>query len=233
MKPIGEKLADLQQKPARWFLGPYFILTLALLLSAIVYPVASEIFGSGLLRITNTALLIASVYAVVNHAWLFRLLLILVVPILISNWFIDPFDDHEILDLITTLSTDAFLFSVLIAVFADVIRSRRVTADTIFGAVAVYLLFGVVVAMLFQFLNNIDPGSVIASVGEATNIVERYDQFGEILYFSFVTLTSVGYGDLTPIAAPARSLAMFEGIVGQLYLAILIARLVGIHVAQE
>ena len=233
MKPIGETLADLQQRPAPWYLGPYFILTLALMLSAIVYPAAAEVVGSGLLPIVNTTLLMASVYAVVNHRWLFRLLLILVVPILISIWFVDPYDDSEILDLLTTLSTNAFLFSVLVAVFADVIRSKRVTADTIFGAIAVYLLFGVIVAMMFQFLNNISPGSVVASVGEAKTIVERYDQFGDILYFSFVTLTSVGYGDLTPIGPAARSLAMFEGVVGQLYLAVLIARLVGIHVAQE
>ena len=233
MKPIGETLADLHQRPAPWYLGPYFILTLALMLSAIVYPAAAEVVGSGLLPIVNTTLLMASVYAVVNHKWLFRLLLILVVPILVSIWFVDPYDDSELLDLVTTLSTNAFLFSVLVAVFADVIRSKRVTADTIFGAIAVYLLFGVIVAMMFQFLNNISPGSVVASVGEAKTIVERYDQFGEILYFSFVTLTSVGYGDLTPIGPAARSLAMFEGVVGQLYLAVLIARLVGIHVAQE
>jgi hypothetical protein len=233
MKPIGDHLAELQQRPAPWYLGPYFILTLALTLSAIVYPVAAEFVGSGLLRITNTALLVASVYAVVKHKWLFRLLLILVVPILLGNWFVDPYDDNELLDFIMTLSTDAFLFSVLVTVFADVVRSKRVTADTIFGAIAVYLLFGVIMAMLFHFLNNVGPGSVLASVGEATNLVERYDQFGDILYFSFVTLTSVGYGDLTPVGPAARSLAMFEGVVGQLYLAILIARLVGIHIAQE
>ena len=86
MKPIGETLADLQQRPAPWYLGPYFILTLALLLTSIVYPVGAEIFGSGLLRITKTALLMASVYAVVNQKWLFRKRLILVVPILASNW---------------------------------------------------------------------------------------------------------------------------------------------------
>lgn len=233
MRRITNKLAMLQQRQAPWYVGPYYILTLALLLSAIVYPVGAEVFGSGLLRITKTALLVASVYAVVHHPWLFRLLLVLVVPIVISNWFVDPFEDHELLDWITALSTDAFLFTVLIAVFVDVIRSERVTADTIFGAVAVYLLFGVVMAMLFQFVNNVDPGSVIASVGEATNIVERHNQFAEFMYFSFVTLTSVGYGDLTPIGPAARSLAMFEGVIGQLYLAILIARLVGIHVAQD
>ena len=86
---------------------------------------------------------------------------------------------------------------------------------------------------MFQFVNNVTPGSVVASMGEAASLTERYDQFSEFLYFSFITLTSVGYGDLTPIGAPARSLAMLEGVVGQLYLAILIARLVGIHIAQE
>jgi hypothetical protein len=233
MKTIADKLSDLQQKTAPWYLGPYFILTLALLLSAIIYPVVAETFGSGLLKVTNTVLLLASVYAVVNHKWMFRVLLVLVVPLLAGDWLVDPYEDHEIFDWLNSLSTDVFLITVLVTVFWDVIRSKRVTADTIFGAVAVYLLFGVVMAMLFHFLNNVNPGSVIASVGEATSIIERFDQFGELLYFSFVTLTSVGYGDLTPISAPARSLAMLEGIVGQLYLAILIARLVGIHIAQE
>ena len=233
MAPLRDSLSALRQRQVPWYLGPYFILTLALLFSTIGYPVGAEIFGSGLLEVTTTTLLAATVYAVVDHKWLFRLLLILVVPIVISIWFVDPYGDHRALDLITILATDAFLMVVLITVFADVIRSERVTADTIFGAVAVYLLFGVIMAMTFQFLNNVSPGSVIASVGEATNIIERYDQFGDILYFSFVTLTSIGYGDLTPIGAPARSVAMFEGVIGQLYLAILIARLVGIHIAQE
>jgi len=223
----------LRQQRTSWYLGPYFILTMTLLLCAIAYPIGAHFFGSGLLRIAITALLMASVYAVVNRTWLFRILLVLVVPILLINWVIDPFEDHQFFDWLTALSTDAFLFAVLIAVFIDVIRSKRVTADTIFGAVAVYLMFGVVMALLFQFVNNVDPGSVIASVGEATNTVERHDQFAEFMYFSFVTLTSVGYGDLTPIGPAARSLAMFVGVIGQLYLAILIARLVGIHVAQD
>ena len=233
MAGIAENLSDLRQRPVPWYLGPYFILTVTLLFSAIVYPVGADIWGSGLLRITVTAVLLASVYAVVNHRWLFRVLMVLVIPILISNWLVDPYEDHMILDLITTLAIDAFLLTVLVAVLTDVIRSKRVSADTIFGSVAVYLLFGFVMALIFQLLNNLNPGSVIASVGEATSVIERYDQFGEILYFSFITLTSVGYGDLTPIDSPARSLAMFEGVVGQLYIAILIARLVGVHIAQE
>lgn len=52
-------------------------------------------------------------------------------------------------------------------------------------------------------------------------------------YYSYVTLTTLGYGDITPISTPARSLALLEAMMGQLYLAVLIARLVGIHIAQS
>ena len=233
MRPIAEKLAVLQRRSVPWYLGPYFILTVAMLFGTVAYPLGSDIVGSGLLRISLTGMLLAGLYAVVNHNWAFRVLLICVIPVLLSNWFLDPYSTPPFVDWLASLANSLFLFVVMIVVFADVVRSRTVTADTIFGAVAAYLLFGVTMALLFQFVNNVSPGSVVDSMGEAASLEERYDQFAEFLYFSFITLTSVGYGDLTPIGAPARSLAMLEGVVGQLYLAILIARLVGIHIAQE
>lgn len=233
VRPISETLVRLQQNTVPWYVGPYFILTLALLFGTFAYPIASDLFGGGLLRFSITAMLLAGLYAVANHPWTFRVLLVAVVPVMLSNWFLDPYDTNILVDRLASLAINLFLFTVMIVVFVDVVRSQRVSADTIFGAVAVYLLFGVTMALMFQFVNNVEPGSVISSVGEATSLSERHDQFSEFLYFSFVTLTSVGYGDLTPIGAQARSLAMLEGVIGQLYLAILIARLVGIHIAQE
>jgi len=64
-------------------------------------------------------------------------------------------------------------------------------------------------------------------------VQQRAELLPEFSYFSFITLTSVGYGDLTPIGAPARALAIVEGVFGQLYTAILIGKLVGMKVAQE
>ena len=77
------------------------------------------------------------------------------------------------------------------------------------------------------------PGTVIPSIGEIMTAQERAELFPEFTYFSFITLTSVGYGDLAPISAQARALAMVEGMFGQLYTAILIAKLVGVQVTQE
>ena len=112
-----------------------------------------------------------------------------------------------------------------------IITAKEVVLDVVFGSVAVYLLFGIVMAMGFQLVDTLNPGTVIESV--TAEVTGRGGDFTEFLYFSFVTLTSVGYGDLSPLEDTARSLAMFEGVMGQLYMAILVARLVGIHIAQE
>jgi hypothetical protein len=120
-----------------------------------------------------------------------------------------------------------FFATTTVAIFASIIKAKTVTTDIIFGAVAIYMLVGVIVANLFQLLHNIDPGSAVTNIDAM-----GHDAFPDILYFSFVTLTSVGYGDFSPISPAARTLATATGIFGQLYLAILIAKLVGIYTAQ-
>ena len=115
----------------------------------------------------------------------------------------------------------------------DIIMAKRISQDMIFGTVAVYLLAGVTWAFCYEFVNDITPGQVIQSVGEALTMENRAAMFPEFTYFSFITLTSVGYGDLSPIGAPARALAIVEGVFGQLYTAILIGKLVGMKVAQD
>jgi hypothetical protein len=66
------------------------------------------------------------------------------------------------------------------------------------------------------------------------HIVERKpSKTANFIYYSFVTQTTLGYGDFTPITAPARSLSLLEAVFGQLYLAVLIARLVGLHITQS
>ena len=233
MTGSGENTVETHPAEPPWYLGPYFILTITLLLCTIAFPLGSRLIGTNVMQVMITALLIASMYAVVERKWLIRTLLLVIFPIILSNWLVDPNESHPYLNWLTALATDTFLVTVLVVVFADIVMSKRVTADLIFGSVAVYLLFGVVVALIFHLMNSVDPGSVIATVGDAETVAERRDEFSELLYFSFVTLTSVGYGDLTPLESPARSVAMLEGIIGQLYIAILVAKLVGVYTAQS
>ena len=104
-------------------------------------------------------------------------------------------------------------------VFARVVRRGPVTVHHIVGAVAVYLLIGLGFAEAAKVIDILDPGAYSVP-GRALD--PRID----LSYFSFITLTTVGYGDLTPVNPLARALAALEALVGQLFPAILIARLV-------
>jgi hypothetical protein len=215
----------------RWYQGPYLLLTLALVLTVILHPIMETLFGGNMMNVLLTLLLLAGLRAISGHRWLFRIMGAMVLPVLAANWLVDYLQSAPIIDWSASIITQLFLLVVMGTVFWDVIKTRKVTADVIFGSVAVYLIFGVVMAMIYQLINTIDPGTVIASVtADDTARTAAFDQF---LYFSFITLTSVGFGDLSPLGQYARSLAVFEGVVGQLYLAILVARLVGAHLAQE
>jgi len=100
----------------------------------------------------------------------------------------------------------------------------RVTLDRVMGAIVLYLLIGIAFAVAYQSVAAHVPGAFAGTPEGAAGL----DRWG---YFSFVTLTTVGYGDITPVANVARALATFEAFVGQLYPAVILARLVSLQIA--
>lgn len=216
---------DTDQKP--WYLGPYFILSTVLITVTLAFPLVGNILGTYVMKLTLSLLLFGALYAVVAEGRIFRVLGALLLPLLAGNWVFDP-ADHTLWAQATSTVTMLFFATTTVAIFASIIKAKKVTTDIIFGAVAVYMLVGVIVANLFHLLHNVDPGSAVSNIDAL-----GHDAFSDILYFSFVTLTSVGYGDFAPISPVARMLATATGIFGQLYLAILIAKLVGIYTAQS
>ncbi len=108
--------------------------------------------------------------------------------------------------------------------------SDRVDADLIYGAVSVYLLIGAGFGFAYVCLAALAPGSF---AGVETELIKSEEIFRELHYFSFVTLTTLGYGDITPQSHQAGVLAYLEAIIGQVYLTVLVARLVGMHIAQK
>jgi len=101
-----------------------------------------------------------------------------------------------------------------------------VSLETIYGAIVVYILIGLMWAFLYSLTEFIHPHSFTFATELAL------DHKKSLFYFSFVTLTTLGYGDIAPLSGPAKSLAMLEAIAGQMYIAVLIARLVGTHISQ-
>jgi hypothetical protein len=121
----------------------------------------------------------------------------------------------------------AFLSLIAVLIIRDVLRSESITWDKIQGAVCAYLLAGLAWGLLYAWVGLRDPQAFSAAA-----------HFGEVyagepmIYYSFVTLTTLGYGDITPVSHPARTLSWLEAAFGQIYLVVLVARLVSLHLAQ-
>ncbi len=120
-----------------------------------------------------------------------------------------------------------------VVVVVRVLGHQRITRQTVIGAICGYLLIAFVFAFVFAFgysvLTFLDPSAI--SVGGHPLAAERITNLGEhvteLMYFSFMTLTTVGYGDIVPMSPMARSMVILEALAGQLYLAAFVARLVG------
>ena len=108
----------------------------------------------------------------------------------------------------------------------QVLFSGSIDGNKIVGAICIYLLVGLIWALLYLFIAQTIP--------DAFNGLEQlvwYDNFADVAYFSFVTLTTLGYGDISPVIPIARFLVYMEAIVGVFYMAILVASLIGIRIS--
>jgi Ion channel len=122
----------------------------------------------------------------------------------------------------------AFCAVLVVVVGSRVFRDGEVTVHRILGAVALYLLFGLAWLFAYEGLALFDPEAFAYSVAPATAV----ERTSKLVYFSFVTLTTVGYGDVTALHPLGRSLAMLEALTGQLFPAITLARLVALEVGR-
>ena len=114
-----------------------------------------------------------------------------------------------------------FLF-LSVAIFLDVVRAEVVHADTLFGVVCLYFMIGITYSNAYVLIELLLPGS-FEITRETRNLTELHF---ELLYFSFSTITTTGYGDITALTRPARMLGMLQSVTGVFYLAVLVSRLV-------
>ena len=133
--------------------------------------------------------------------------------------------------LVATVLQIVFLAYVCGQVIARVLRERNVTYDTLAGAACGYLLLGLVWGELFVLNQLLQPGAFEIPAGFAVG--QPGDSRAALIYFSFVTLTTLGYGYVHPNNPGAGGLAVSEAIVGQFYMAVMVARLVGLNLADR
>lgn len=170
-----------------------------------------------------SALLVAGALTLTERRWMRRLIPPVAALALLIRWanVAGVPGDHTAWREFSTLMSFA-LFAAVVA--GQVYRRGPVTHHRIQGAVAVYLLLGLAWASAYAFLYDLRPDAFTGSLDAAS----RPQTW---IYFSFVTLTTTGYGDIAPVHPVARSLAIAESVAGQLYIAITLARLVALQLS--
>jgi len=117
----------------------------------------------------------------------------------------------------------AFLVFVVVRLLHFVLDATEVSLETLCASIAGFLMIGLLWTMIYTFLGRISPGAFSFSIPGQT--MDGFDAF----YFSFVTLTTIGFGDITPVSRVARMFVVMEAITGMFYVTVLVARLVSIH----
>ena len=180
--------------------------------------------GDGAVWLTGvfTMVLVAGILAVGHVRRDLIILLGLAIPWLYMTW-LHPAWSGSTLDEVASLFLAITTLYIAAMLLLSVVMAETVTRDVIGGAIAVYLLLGIAWAVIYALIEGLNPGSF--AVADAS----RGTVWDQLLYFSFATLTTLGYGDISPLTPVARIWAVFEAICGTFFLAILISRLVGLY----
>lgn len=180
-----------------------------------------------LLNASLLATLLFSVLVISRSKRLLGLALLLALPLVSTELLMSYPGLAHYAALIQSLAGTGLSLVVVLMILRDIFASVRVDTALLVGAISLYLMLALMWGFIFAAIEGAWPGSFFIEHNPVA------DQTGLFMYFSMVTLTTLGYGDIVPLTPPARAMTAMEAVVGQLYLAILVARLVGMHLSQS
>jgi hypothetical protein len=205
--------------------GNYSFLLIVLVLMLVLHPLVAR-GGQEFVSITFTLLFLAGLYAVRGERRTLVVGLVLVVPALLAGWAGYAVESRVLFAVGRGLEA-LFLFYVTAVILHHVMTESEITGDTIYGAAAAYLMIGIAFAVIYGWLEAFAPGSLRGLTPGGGTWGAGYDIW-DFVYFSLVTMTTLGYGDIVPVSEEARSLATLQAVAGQFYVAVLVARIVAI-----
>lgn len=193
-------------------------------------PFLDDLPGGDLIEaILITAVMVWSVLAVSNRRRDLNIALLLLVPTVAGKWanHFTPTTTSALIYLIGAVGLFGFVVGCLIRF---IMRAPRVDANVLCAGLSGYLLLGLLWLPAYILVARLDPGAFSVATPAGTGVgLDRFTAF----YFSFMTLCTVGYGDITPASKIARMLAILEAISGLFYVAVLISRLVAIYSSNQ
>lgn len=191
----------------------------------IIYPLAgAQGKTDTLAAVAFSAVLVLGVMATTKHRGARLGMTALAALAIASHWLHFFLRQHEI-HIVAAAAAAVFLAALVWLITGRVFRGGGINVHRIYGAIAVYLIIGILWGEFYVLIYLFEPASFYFD--PATQFGEP--PISELIYFSFTTLTTVGFGDIIPVHPMARSLATLEALVGQLYPAVLLARLVTLY----
>ncbi len=205
-----------------------FLILLCLITGLLVLvPILNRFLAARMfLDIFLTAIAISMVYTISHKEGLLIAGLLLAIVTIAPRWMQYFFPNKEILA-IGMIAGALFIAMVIASILAFMLKSEEVSTETIYAAILLYLLAALLWAFVYTFLELIDP------VSFNIDLSQPQDYLGVFQYFSFVTITTLGYGDISPVTEVAKAFAVLEAVVGQIYLVVVVAWLVGMHVSRR
>jgi hypothetical protein len=201
-------------------------LLIALAVLLICAPFVEELEGGRLiLSVLFSLVLLAAVFAVADRKRILAIALVLAVPAITARWvsYFRPDVIPPAVFLVCALLLLAFVIGHLLQF---VLRAPVVNVEVLCASIAAYLMLGLTWTVAYWLVDQVTPGGAFSFNTDRS--VQSMNGFNGI-YFSFITLSTVGYGDITPVSRAARWLAALEAMTGLLYIAVLIARLVSLY----
>lgn len=208
----------------------HLILMISLFSLLMIYPVVSaHLAWEILIDIFVIAILIFGVIVSGHTNKHFTISTTLALIFLILGWVAQVTLNKQ-LDLISSLAGSLFFAYVAVILLQDIFKKGdKVSMSMIYSAISIYLLIGLAFAFFYLAFSVIQPGSFSEPSFMTTG---SQTQLYGFIYFSFVTLSTLGYGDVSPNVIQIAAFVYMEAIIGQLYLTIIIARLVGLQISQ-
>ena len=222
MKLTSDAIEKLSQSKQRFLILLCLILGLLVLVPILIRIVAARIF----VDIFLTAIVISMVYTISHKKGHVIVGVLLAIVMLVSLW-LQYFYPNKAILAIGMFAGALFIGVVIASILIFIFRSEEINREIIYAAILLYLLAALLWAFVYTFLELIDPASF------NIDLSQPQDDLLVFQYFSFVTLTTLGYGDITPVSEVAKAIAVLEAVVGQLYLVVAVAWLVGMYVSKK
>jgi len=217
-------------------LGPSTILLVALAFFMIGAPILRHAgIHAGIINLGTSLVLLASVYSAHGKRSHLIVASLLALPALAAQ-LEAPLFGTELSTYPRLLCTAVLLFYSSTLILMALMRQTRVSGDTVIGGINIYLLLIIGFTFLHGIAEYQTPGAYVTggrSISEVFGGIPHGDSVTNLLYFSSVTMTTLGYGDISPALMSSRIICTLQAIVGQLYVAIFIARLVALHIAHN